>query len=141
MLARTLPPAVGLGEAHSTAGRLLLVVFTETDARIRIISAERLRRASVVNMKNTRRPRGRREAGMPAEYDLDWSKAKPNPYAARLKDTVAVVLAPDVAEVFPTSESVNTFLRSVITAVPRPARRSTVPPKLLVRRKAKSAPR
>jgi hypothetical protein len=63
---------------------------------------------------------------MPEEYDLDWSKAKPNPYAARLKDTVAVVLAPDVAEVFPTSESVNTFLRSIIAAVPR---RSTSRPR------------
>ena len=60
-------------------------------------------------MKNTRRSRnGTKGVDMPAEYQLDWSKAKPNPYAARLKDTVAVVLAPDVAEVFPTSESVNT---------------------------------
>ena len=55
------------------------------------------------------------------EYDLDWSKAKPNPYAARLKDTVAVVLAPDVARAFPTSEAVNTALRSVLAAVPRRA--------------------
>jgi hypothetical protein len=77
-------------------------------------------------MKNTRRSRSRtRDVDMPAEYQLDWSKAKPNPYAARLKDTVAVVLAPDVAEVFPTSEAVNTLLRSVIAAVPRPGRRST----------------
>jgi len=77
-------------------------------------------------MKNTRRARnGTKSVDMPAEYRLDWSKAKPNPYAARLKDTVAVVLAPDVAEVFPTSESVNTLLRSVIAAVPRPGRRST----------------
>ena len=53
------------------------------------------------------------------EYDLDWSKAKPNPYAARLKDTVAVVLAPDIARAFPTSEAVNTALRSVLAAVPR----------------------
>ena len=60
------------------------------------------------------------------EYELDWSKAKPNPYASRLKDTVAVVLAPDVARAFPTSESVNTALRSVLAAVPRRARaRST----------------
>ena len=58
------------------------------------------------------------------EYDLDWSKAKPNPYAARLKDTVAVVLDPDVAEAFPTSEAVNTFLRTVLAAVP-PRSRST----------------
>ena len=77
-------------------------------------------------MKNTRRSRSRTmDVDMPAEYQLDWSKAKPNPYAARLKDTVAVVLAPDVAKVFPTSESVNTLLRSVIAAVPRPGRRST----------------
>lgn len=77
-------------------------------------------------MKNTRRARsGTKGVDMPAEYQLDWSKAKANPYAARLKDTVAVVLAPDVAEVFPTSESVNTLLRSVIAAVPRPGRRST----------------
>lgn len=76
-------------------------------------------------MKSTRKNRSRTtDVDMPAEYQLDWSKAKPNPYAARLKDTVAVVLAPDVAEVFPTSESVNTVLRSVIAAVPRPGRRS-----------------
>jgi hypothetical protein len=62
---------------------------------------------------------------MPPEYDLDWSKAKPNPYAARLKDTVAVVLAPDIARAFPTSESVNTALRSVLAAVPRRSTRST----------------
>ena len=81
-------------------------------------------------MKSTRRrPSRTREVDMPAEYQLDWSKAKPNPYAARLKDTVAVVLAPDVAEVFPTSESVNTLLRSVIAAVPRPSRRPTPRPK------------
>ena len=64
---------------------------------------EMLRRVSVTNMKSTRRSRSSTKDGdMPAEYQLDWSKAKPNPYAARLKDTVAVVLAPDVAEVFPT---------------------------------------
>jgi hypothetical protein len=74
-------------------------------------------------MKNSRRKQ--QEPGpedMPAEYDLDWSKSKPNPYASRLKDTVAVVLAPDVARAFPTSESVNTALRSVLAAIPRRAR-------------------
>ena len=41
-----------------------------------------------------------------AEYDFDFSKARPNPYAGRLKGrAVAVVLDPDVAEAFPTSES------------------------------------
>jgi hypothetical protein len=74
-------------------------------------------------MKNNRSREGTRELDdMPAEYNLDWSKARPNPYAARLKDTVAVVLEPDVAEAFPTSKSVNTFLRSVLAALPRRAR-------------------
>jgi hypothetical protein len=54
------------------------------------------------------------------EYDFDYSKAKPNPYAARLKGhAVAVLLAPDVATAFPTTESVNSILRAVINAVPR----------------------
>ena len=49
------------------------------------------------------------------EYRFDYSKARPNPYAARLKGkSVAVVLDAEVAAAFPTSESVNTALRAVI---------------------------
>jgi hypothetical protein len=92
---------------------------------------------NIANMKNTPSHRGRSsEAEMPSEYKLDWSKARPNPYAARLKDTIAVVLAPDVAQVFPTAESVNTFLRSVIAAVPRPSRRPPIRLKVQQPRKA-----
>jgi hypothetical protein len=54
---------------------------------------------------------------MRPEYDFDYSKARPNPYAARLRgDVVMVVLAPDVAPFFPTSESVNAALRATIKA-------------------------
>lgn len=71
-------------------------------------------------MKSTRSRRtAAADDDMPAEYALDWSKARPNPYAARLKDKVTVVLAPDVAEAFPTSESVDNFLRVVLAAVPK----------------------
>jgi hypothetical protein len=63
---------------------------------------------------------------MRAEYRFDYSKAKPNPYAARLgKDTVTIVLDPDVAAVFSSSESVNTLLRSVIAALPTATKRRT----------------
>jgi hypothetical protein len=63
---------------------------------------------------------------MRAEYRFDYSKAKPNPYTARLgKDTVTIVLDPDVAAVFSSSESVNTLLRSVIAALPTPTKRRT----------------
>ena len=54
------------------------------------------------------------------EYRFDYATARPNPYAARLKGrAIAVVLDPEVAAAFPTSESVNTALRSVMGAVPR----------------------
>ena len=50
-----------------------------------------------------------------SEYSFDHSKARPNPYAARLKGkAVAVVLDAEVAAAFPTSESVNAALRAVI---------------------------
>jgi hypothetical protein len=49
------------------------------------------------------------------EYRFDFSKARPNPYAARLKGkAVAVVLDTEVAAGFPTSESVNSALRAVL---------------------------
>ncbi len=51
-----------------------------------------------------------------SHYDFDYSKAKPNRFAARInQESVIVVLDPDVADVFPTSESVNEALR-VLTA-------------------------
>ena len=57
------------------------------------------------------------------EYAFDYSKAKKNPYAARLKGrTVAVVLEPDVAAAFPDSKAVNRQLRAVVRAVPRRSR-------------------
>jgi hypothetical protein len=56
---------------------------------------------------------------MRAEYSLDYAKAKPNRFASRMKtETVAVILDPDVATVFRSSDAVNTFLRSVIATMP-----------------------
>ena len=54
-----------------------------------------------------------------AEYTLDYSQSRPNRFASRMSgEVVAVVLDPDVAAVFDTSESVNRLLRSVIAAMP-----------------------
>ena len=53
------------------------------------------------------------------EYDFDYSRAKPNRFAAEFtEDCVAVVLEPDVAAVFRDSAKVNALLRSVISALP-----------------------
>ncbi len=49
--------------------------------------------------------------------------------AAFRKGTVAVVLEPDVASVFGTSEAVNALLRSVIAALPEKTRPSRVKPR------------
>jgi hypothetical protein len=49
-------------------------------------------------MKEASRKKADTAYGIRPEYDFDYSKAKPNPYAARLKGrAVAVVLDPDVA--------------------------------------------
>jgi len=72
-------------------------------------------------------PRGSMSEDLRCEYAFDYSKAKKNPYAARLRGrTVAVVLEPDVAAAFPDSKAVNRQLRAVVRAVPR---RSQVAPR------------
>jgi len=56
---------------------------------------------------------------MGREYRFDYKKAKPNRFANQMETgTIAVVLDPDVATVFKSSESVNALLRSVIAALP-----------------------
>lgn len=53
-----------------------------------------------------------------AHYDFDYSKAKPNRFAQQLtQDNLMVVLDPDVAAVFPTSEAVNETLRALAAAL------------------------
>jgi hypothetical protein len=54
-------------------------------------------------------------------YDFDYSTSRPNRFASKLTggDAVAIVLDPDVATVFRSSEAVNAFLRSAISAMPQ----------------------
>jgi hypothetical protein len=66
----------------------------------------------------TRKRRASRNA-MRKEYRFDYNRAKPNRFAGRIsRDAVAVVLEPDVAARFRSSEAVNAFLRSVLSALP-----------------------
>ncbi len=56
---------------------------------------------------------------MQTEYRFDYSRAKPNRFAEKMsKGSVVVILEPDVAAVFRSSEAVNALLRSVIAALP-----------------------
>lgn len=57
---------------------------------------------------------------MRREYRFDYAKAEPNRFAHRARaKSVVVLLAPDVAKVFKTGESVNEALRAILKAMPR----------------------
>ncbi len=56
---------------------------------------------------------------MRAEYNFDYSKARPNRFADRMDpERVVVVLDPDIAAVFKTPESVKAVLRALIATMP-----------------------
>ena len=61
---------------------------------------------------------------MRPEYQFDYGKSRSNRFAGRVQaGAVAVVLDPDVASVFGSSDAVNALLRSVISAMPERGRR------------------
>jgi hypothetical protein len=73
----------------------------------------------VKTMKKALRHRSRAaRRAMRGEYRFDYRRARPNRFAAALRDRTAVVLDPDVASVFASPETVNQLLRSVIAALP-----------------------
>lgn len=59
------------------------------------------------------------------EYRFDYSKARPNRFAARLNQTRTVELEADVAAVFTSQEAVNAVLRALIQTMPKAAGRET----------------
>ena len=55
------------------------------------------------------------------EYRFDYSLAKPNRFAATCPPGARlVVLDPDIAAVFTSTQSVNSVLRALITTMPPP---------------------
>ena len=70
-------------------------------------------------MKKTPTTKPRKVQEMAAEYRFDYKKAKPNRFAARMKDEpLIVMIEPDVAKVFKSSAQVNKALRALISAMP-----------------------
>jgi len=65
---------------------------------------------------------GRDEAedDMLAEYRFDYSKARPNRFAEGIAEgSLVIVLEPELAQVFKTSEQVRTILRAIADALPQ----------------------
>ena len=76
-------------------------------------------------MKETlaRKKKQTKREALRSEYRFDYSKSKPNRFAAKMSEgAIAVVLEPDVAAVFKSSKTVNALLRSVISAIPQSKR-------------------
>jgi len=70
-------------------------------------------------MKKTPTTRSRKVQDMSTEYHFDYKKAKPNRFAARMKnEPLVVMIEPDIAKVFKSSEQVNKALRALISAMP-----------------------
>ena len=70
-------------------------------------------------MKKTPKTKTRKVEEMASEYRLDYRKAKPNRFAERMKiEPLVVLIEPDIAKVFSTSEQVNKALRALISAIP-----------------------
>jgi hypothetical protein len=71
--------------------------------------------------KRSARSKGSTSDEMRAEYD--FSKARPNRFARHFRSPkpggVLVLIEPDVAQVFDSSEKVNRFLRATLAAVTR----------------------
>ena len=87
-----------------------------------------------VNAEIMKKERARRSVASGAAVDrddilpeYDFSRGKPNPYAARLRGVVkAVVLDADVAQSFPDSKAVNEALRALANIARRqPAKRGS----------------
>ena len=77
-------------------------------------------------MKKARRGKRQNLRGeLAPSYRFDYSKAKPNRFARKLaKESVIVVLDPDVARVYRNSKSVNSALRSAMSTKTSARKRS-----------------
>jgi hypothetical protein len=81
-----------------------------------------------LKISNTK-AKAKRDGELRSWHRFDYSKAKPNRFFGRTRPgSLAVLLDPDVAEVFKSPESVNAVLLALTAAMPgtreRTARRS-----------------
>ena len=78
-------------------------------------------------MKKTPEIKTNKVQEMAAEYRFDYKKARPNRFASRMKnEPLIVMIDPDIAKVFTTSEEVNKALRALISAMPEKKAKTVV---------------
>ena len=108
---------VALGKSVSQL--LLVVVHTEDERTVRIISARKAEPRERGNMnRNSKRPRKNNEV----QPEYDFGRALRGKYLKRFpQDVVMVTLAPDVALAFPDAEAVDAALRVLLKAAKKAA--------------------
>ncbi len=53
------------------------------------------------------------------EYNFDYSKARKNRFLKIEENNCKIILDPDVAKFFKSSESINNILRAIINSIPK----------------------
>ncbi len=76
-------------------------------------------------MKKTPSPDKTGSEDLQPEYRFDYSKVKPNRFAATGQQRLSVLLDEDISQVFTTPESVNKALRALIEVMPSPTERKS----------------
>jgi hypothetical protein len=75
-------------------------------------------------MKKTSNFNNNQNEDLLPEYEFDYQKARRNRFAISEKDKeITIVLEPDVAKIFKTSQDVNKALRAIISAMPKTLRK------------------
>jgi hypothetical protein len=70
--------------------------------------------------KRSGKGHGRVSEEIRSEYHFDYTKAKPNRFAARTrKGPLVVVLDDEITRVFKTAESVKAVLRAIVSTMPK----------------------
>jgi Trm5-related predicted tRNA methylase len=70
------------------------------------------------NIVSTKNQEQQEQDDMLAEYNFDYQKARPNRFVTTSDNERTVVLDPDIARVFTSSEAVNNALRALLSALP-----------------------
>jgi hypothetical protein len=97
---------------------LSVAIMKKMPKRQHRVSASRV--TAPVVQRRRRTHSGQQEAAeLRPHYDFDYSGSRPNRFVRQYREgAVAIVLEPDVANVFRSAKAVNEFLRSAISAMP-----------------------
>jgi hypothetical protein len=100
----------------------LLVCFIEVEMdgfASSALAAPRGKNSTTMKSTSQAKPKAKPANGLKAAYRFDYTKAKPNRFALRTQPgSMAILLDPDVAQVFRSAESVNAVLRALMATMP-----------------------